>query len=79
MNLSKMQESASKQNQLVLNDNTGPMTPETPASFHPLSMGQQVLWFLYQMAPESVTAWHRALQKKILTRQCADEWTSMLF
>ncbi|MCT7964314.1 amino acid adenylation domain-containing protein [Laspinema sp. D1] len=30
------------------------MTPETPASFHPLSLGQQALWFLYQMAPESV-------------------------
>ncbi len=30
------------------------MTPETPVSFHPLSLGQQALWFLYQMAPESV-------------------------
>ncbi|MEG4235326.1 amino acid adenylation domain-containing protein [Microcoleus sp. Pol11C3] len=30
------------------------MTPETTASFHPLSLGQQALWFLYQMAPESV-------------------------
>ncbi|MCT7975717.1 non-ribosomal peptide synthetase [Laspinema olomoucense] len=30
------------------------MTPETPASFHSLSLGQQALWFLYQMAPESV-------------------------
>ncbi|MBW4497711.1 MAG: amino acid adenylation domain-containing protein [Oscillatoria princeps RMCB-10] len=54
------------------------MTPETPASFHPLSLGQQALWFLYQMAPESVAynafnaalihstidikAWHRAWQ-----------------
>ena len=55
------------------------MTPETPASFHPLSLGQQALWFLYQMTPESVaynifdtalirspidiTAFHRAGQK----------------
>jgi Condensation domain. len=38
----------------ILNDNITPMTPETPASFHPLSLGQQALWFLYQMAPESV-------------------------
>ena len=54
------------------------MKPETPAFFHPLSLGQQALWFLYQMAPESVAyntfntaliysnidikAWHRAWQ-----------------
>lgn len=38
----------------VLNDTITPMTPETPASFQPLSLGQQSLWFLYQMAPESV-------------------------
>ncbi|MEG4809778.1 amino acid adenylation domain-containing protein [Microcoleus sp. F8-D3] len=30
------------------------MTPEISTSFHPLSLGQQSLWFLYQMAPESV-------------------------
>jgi len=63
----------------ILNDNITPMTPETPASFHPLSLGQQALWFLYQMAPESVAynifitarilsnldrkAWQRAWQK----------------
>ncbi|MEG4345120.1 amino acid adenylation domain-containing protein [Microcoleus sp. A003_D6] len=67
----------------VPNDTIAPMTPETPASFHPLSLGQQALWFLYQMAPESVaynifdtavirspidiTALHRAWQK-IVTR-----------
>jgi amino acid adenylation domain-containing protein len=54
MNLSKMPESGAEQNQAVLNDNISPMTPETPASFHPLSLGQQALWFLYQMARESV-------------------------
>ena len=63
----------------IFNDNITPMTPETPASFHPLSLGQQALWFLYQMAPESVAynifdtavirsdidipAWQRAWQK----------------
>ncbi|MEG3936237.1 amino acid adenylation domain-containing protein [Microcoleus sp. T3_B1] len=47
-------EISSEQNMSVLNDNITPMTPETPASFHPLSLGQQALWFLYQMAPESV-------------------------
>jgi amino acid adenylation domain-containing protein len=38
----------------VLNDTIAPMTPYAPAYFHPLSRGQQALWFLYQMAPESV-------------------------
>jgi hypothetical protein len=65
----------------ILNDNITPMTPETPASFHPLSLGQQALWFLYQMAPESVAynafntaliyskidikSWHSAWQKMV--------------
>ncbi|MCT7965690.1 condensation domain-containing protein [Laspinema sp. D1] len=59
------------------------MKPETPASFHPLSLGQHALWFLYQMASESVAyntfntaliyskldikAWRRAW-KKIVSR-----------
>lgn len=30
------------------------MIPETSPSFYPLSLGQQALWFLYQMTPESV-------------------------
>ncbi|MEG4595030.1 condensation domain-containing protein [Microcoleus sp. F8_C2] len=65
----------------VLNDTIAPMTPTTPTSFYPLSLGQQALWFLYQMAPERVaynsfntavirspldiTALHRAWQKNV--------------
>lgn len=54
MTLSTTPEISPEQNMPVLNDNITPMTPETPASFHPLSLGQQGLWFLYQMVPESV-------------------------
>jgi len=53
MTLSTTPEISSEQNMPILNDNISPMTPETPASFHPLSLGQQALWFLYQMARES--------------------------
>lgn len=45
---------SSEQNRLVLNDTIVSMMPERSASFHPLSLGQQAFWFLYQMAPESV-------------------------
>ncbi|WP_254564069.1 hypothetical protein [Oscillatoria sp. HE19RPO] len=64
---------------LILNDTIAPMTPETPASFHPLSLSQQSVWFLCQMASQSmaykifdtalicspidITAWQRASQK----------------
>jgi len=54
MTLSTTPEISSKQSMPILNKNTDPTTPETPASCHPLSLGQQALWFLYQMAPESV-------------------------
>ena len=83
MTLSTKLEISFEQSMPVGNDNITLMTPETPASFHPLSLGQQALWFLYQMAPESVAyntfntaliyskldikAWRRAW-KKIVSR-----------
>jgi len=54
MALSTNLEISFEQSMPVGNDNITLMTPETPESFHPLSLGQQALWFLYQMAPESV-------------------------
>src|SRR4028119_715933 len=73
MTLSTTPEISSEQNMPILNENITPMTPETPASFHPLSLGQQALWFLYQMAPESV-AYHIFSTARILSNLDRKAW-----
>jgi len=49
-----MQESTLEQTQPILDDKYKLASDNDVTAFHPLSLGQQALWFLYQMAPESV-------------------------
>jgi len=54
MTIDKLPENYRAQNLQSLNGDLLPKTTDNATSFDFLSYGQQALWFLYQMAPESV-------------------------